>query len=140
MLYPDDPLGGGRYRTTEVMIEKSVISRRLPQKIAPSMRALDERLLEIQSGWDRSDFVDRLAVFREAVDIYYKIGLIHPFADGNGRVARIAMNHLLRRYSLEYVVLPPLSESQELWDCLQEGHRGKMDSLYQFVARFRRRL
>ena len=40
--------------------------------------------------------------------------VIHPFSDGNGRVARLALNHLMRRYGQPYLVLPPLNESPPL--------------------------
>lgn len=68
------------------------------------------------------------------MDLYQRLGLIHPFSDANGRVARLAMNHLMRRYGLGYVVLPPLDEPGPLWEALQEAHKGHHAQLLE-VAR-----
>lgn len=91
------------------------------------MKQLDLKLSTEQKDYDSK--IDQESVLRTAVHVYERIGLIHPFGDANGRVARLSMNHLMRRYGLGYVVLPPLGESKELWEALQEGHRGMLDAL-----------
>ena len=72
---------------------------------------------------------------RAAVDLYQRLGFIHPFADGNGRVARLAMNHLLRRYGQGYVVFPPLSEAPDLMEALQEAHKSRLEPLLALARR-----
>jgi fido (protein-threonine AMPylation protein) len=97
------------------------------------MQQMENSLARWHCEMDGAKVVDGLAVLRKAVDTYQRIGLIHPFADGNGRVARLAMNHILRRYNCAYVVFPPLPESQELWEGLQEAHRGHPERLIRFA-------
>jgi Fic family protein len=93
------------------------------------MKHLDVRLRDEQRGFDERKPFSATGILETAVDLYQRLGLIHPFPDANGRVARLAMNHVLRRYCLGYVILPPLSEPGPLWPALQEAHKGRLDSL-----------
>jgi Fic family protein len=123
----------GAYRKHEIIIEHSAVKRRPAQKIAPAMKALDVWLAAKQMEFDSITPIDDSALFSVAVETHHKIGLIHPFADANGRVARLSMNHLLRRYGFGYVIFPPLSESPPFWDALQEAHKGKLSGLVEFA-------
>lgn len=119
----------GIYRKHDILMEQSAVRRRPPQKVPSSMRELGLWLARVQRRFDEMGRPNEDDVLRTAVETHHKIGLIHAFADGNGRVARLSMNHLLRRYGLGYVVYPPLNESQEFWDALQEAHHGMLDPL-----------
>lgn len=101
------------------------------------MKQLDLKLSQEQKRFDSVKPVDDSEILSVAVDLYQRIGLIHPFVDGNGRVARLAMNHLLRRYNLRYVVLPPLSEAPTLMEALQEAHGGRPEALLTIAKRCR---
>ena len=122
------PADGGAYRTGAVTMTGSTVVPPPPATVASLMRRLAAALAERQKAWDASaPALDDL--LREGMDVYQRLGFIHPFRDGNGRVARLALNHLFRRYGRPYVILPPLSESPELMDALQDGHRGTLDGL-----------
>jgi Fic family protein len=119
----------GQYRKHPASIKGSTIPRANPERIAALMKQLDGKLAHAQSRFDSMKQPARAEVLEVAVDIHQRLGLIHPFWDGNGRVSRLAMNHLLRRYHLGYVVFPPLNEKLELMDALQEAHRGRPEQL-----------
>ena len=72
------------------------------------------------------------AALRAAAATHQRIAFIHPFDDGNGRVARLAMNLVLRSFDLGYVILPPISESKRHFDVLEEAHGGNLDPFVAF--------
>lgn len=125
------PGGGGAYRGREAAIVGSRIRLPSPKRLPPLLRQLESQLAERQRAWDLAAPGLEEAL-REAMDVYLRIGVIHPFPDGNGRVARLAMNHLMRRYGLPYVVLPPLNEAPALLEALEEANRGRPDPLLAF--------
>lgn len=123
----------GNYRRGAVAVRESKVPRPAAPRIPALMKHLDLKLQDDQRRFEAQNPMDREAVFASAIHVYERIGLIHPFADANGRVARLSMNHLLRRYALGYVILPPLGESRELWEALQEAHKGHFEGLATFA-------
>lgn len=129
MIYKGSSECVGEYRKGRISVIGSSIPRPAPEKVSALMKQLEFKLAEHQTNLDSLGQVDELTVLTVAADLYQRVGLVHPFADANGRVARLAMNHILRRYGHGYVIFPPLSEAPELMAALQEAHRGKVDSL-----------
>ncbi len=74
----------GRYRTVPVRIAGSTV-------IMPNAMKVPELMGEYVS-WLQKNMDNPLTV---AVDAHFKLVSIHPFVDGNGRVARLLMNLLL---------------------------------------------
>ena len=103
------------------------------------MRRLYRELEARQKAWDAAGAPEP-DVLREAVEVYHQVGWILPFRDGNGRVARLAMNHLLRRYDHPYVILPPLGEAPALREALRSADAGSLDALVAFAQDHRRRV
>lgn len=118
----------GQYRTKDIAVVGSKIPRSAPRLVSSLMQQLGSKLVSVQREWDKERPSDEV-ILKVAVDTYQRIGLIHPFEDGNGRTARLAMNHLLRRYLDQYIIFPPLGESEALWQALQEAHLGILDNL-----------
>ncbi len=129
MVYKGGAEPAGQYRKGRISVIGSAIPRPPAEKVPALMKQLDLKLAEEQKRFDALKPVDKSGLLTVAVDLYQRIGLIHPFADGNGRVARLGMNHLLRRYQLEYVIYPPLTEAPELMEALQEAHYSKLEKL-----------
>ncbi len=119
----------GEYRTYDVIMKDSKFKPPPFQRVPLLMRHLDLSLAQDQEAFDEERAVDPDSVLRVSADVYQRLGLIHPFGDGNGRVARLAMNHLLRRYGMGYVILPHLGKEPELWDALQAAHGGELKPL-----------
>lgn len=120
----------GAYRKHELVV--SDVRRPAADKVPSMMKMLDVKLKQEQKDLDREKPTYD-SVLALAVEIHRKIGHIHPFADANGRVARLAMNHVLRRYGAGYVVYPSLSDSPQLWEDLKRADRGDPKPLLAFA-------
>lgn len=59
-----------------------------PQDVPESMRQLGEDLSETVKSIVE-DPKDAVAIVERAANIHWRLGQIHPFADGNGRLARL---------------------------------------------------
>ncbi len=130
----------GHYRTEEVEIitkgsakditdskklshsldEEKVTLRHIPPhpvKLPSYMEAFNDWLEHFQEGLDDGGKqITVLRILKFATLVYHRLTFIHPFSDGNGRVARLAFNYVCRRYGLPYVVLktssyPPLRKA-----------------------------
>lgn len=131
------PTADGRpstYRRSQVSIVGSSIPRPPAERVGALMKRLDQKLARVQSDLDQ----DARKGFREdvlaiALEAHQGVALIHPFPDANGRVARLAMNHILRRYDMGYVIFPPLDESVELFNAIEESHKGRIELLQGFA-------
>jgi Fic family protein len=65
----------------------------------PDIETLMTRFIE----WMNSDRVKALDPLLRGALAHYHLGLIHPFGDGNGRVARIVEAFMLRLSNIKYV-------------------------------------
>lgn len=124
---------GGKYRTSDVLMKGSRFTPPPFRRVPTLMRDLGLDLAREQESLDKAGQIEAAVLLRLCANTYQRIGLIHPFGDGNGRVARLAMNHLMRRYGMGYVVLPYLAESPELWTALQLAHAGELEPLTIFL-------
>jgi Fic family protein len=136
LLAPKSPEPPGEYRRGRIVIERSAHTPPQAAQVPTLMKRLDAKLAEEENRLD-SD-AEPSDVLKTAVDLHRRLVGIHPFADANGRLARLLMNHLLRRHGQPYVILPALSESKEHFDALEEAHAGKPDRLVAFAEKHRR--
>lgn len=79
-----DPAAAGRFRSERVRIAGSGL-------IPPGSHRFDQLIQEMLGLAQRTDCHPALW----AAEFHHNLVVIHPFADGNGRTARLAMNHLL---------------------------------------------
>ena len=67
-----------------------------------------------------------------AAEIHHKLVMIHPFEDGNGRVARLLMNHALLRAGYPPVIVPPAFKHEYI-QTLESGWN-KPEAFVNYIA------
>jgi hypothetical protein len=70
----------------------------------------------------------------------FVVAEVHPFNDGNGRTARIAMNHFLTNAHLTRIVIPTIYRDDYLTalKAMTNGHAAPMPRMLRLAARFSR--
>jgi fido (protein-threonine AMPylation protein) len=121
------PEGGGAYRKGDAGVRGSSVIRPPAHRVQPLMERFDQQLGADQEALEREAAPSLDATLRLAAECHVRFVFIHPFEDANGRVARLALNYLLRRHGHGYVVLPAISDHREHFDALEAAHRGKPD-------------
>lgn len=69
-----------------------------------------------------------------AAYLHHKLVEIHPFSDGNGRVARLISNLLLMRKGYPPVVLRK-ADRKKYYDCLKKADAGKLGPFANFIGK-----
>lgn len=88
-----------------------------------------------------SDFVryananpDRLDAIEIAAVLHHRLVEIHPFADGNGRAARLLMNLLLMRHGYPITMVLKV-DRKRYYDCLRQADQEDIKAFVDFIAR-----
>lgn len=113
----------GRYRTRNVRITGAV---RSPPDWQHILREMDELFADI--GRNDRDVIEMTAYF------HHRFVAIHPFVDGNGRVARLLGNLYLLRNGYPPVVLDQKNR-QDYYRALREADNGDLGPFTLFIAR-----
>ena len=113
-----DDLVPGEYRTTEVAVRYGVGGK---QKTAPCMRAsaVPERMAKMVADLENelaaAEPPNSLDPYTLAARYHHIFVMIHPFADGNGRISRIILNVLLLKYAGHICVIGDTAEDRTLY-------------------------
>lgn len=107
----------GAYRNIEVIITGSKYPTAPHQELKKEMSQLCEWIKNERDNFHPVEF---------AALLHKKIIFIHPFKDGNGRVARLLMNASLIQDGYLPVVIPPILR-REYIDSLEKAHRDDSD-------------
>ena len=68
----------------------------------------------------------------QAAELHYNLVAIHPFNDGNGRTARLMMNHHLLRHGFPHAIIR-VTERGEYLSALDEANHGRIEPFARFV-------
>ena len=69
-----------------------------------------------------------------AAMLHYRFVRIHPFDDGNGRMARLLMNYILLQHGLPPVIIKSAEKKDYLF-ALNQADTGDMDAFIIYIAR-----
>jgi len=126
VLMRSAPTEAGRYSGHQRAVAGSRVRFPAPALIAPAMADL--------ASWLASSE----ATPETAFEAHYRLVTIHPFADGNGRTARLLMNLLLIRAGYPPVVIGPEQRVANL-DVLEARQLGGPAAPYEHFLRERLR-
>jgi len=97
-----------------------------PLQVTPQMEQLTEKIKELKNT---------LHPVEIASLAHYNLVRIHPFDDGNGRVARLLMNFVLLRNRYIPAIIPSEHKQREkYYDSLEAADKGNLEPFVNFVC------
>lgn len=115
----------GTYRDVEVAITVSSHQPPLATEVPGKMTDLIR--------WFRKEQLKSNPIELAAI-LHHKLVNIHPFADGNGRTARLLMNIILLQTGYPLVIILK-NDRRKYYDTLAQADGGKIDAFITFIAR-----
>jgi Fic family protein len=115
----------GKYRDGNVMITGS--SHKPPDAYQVPM------LMNDFIDWIKKKNKSKMHVVQLAAQAHHKLVNIHPFADGNGRTARLFMNLLLLQNGYPMVIILK-NDRQKYYRALEKADKGDFKDIEKFVA------
>lgn len=116
-----DDTGAGTYRTSAVRIAGASHTPPNPVKVPDLMADLFREAGKIDGAVER------------AAAVHHRIAAVHPFSDGNGRAARLAMN-----FTLVAAGYPPLSIPPDIrasyYEALEAADAGDFATWLNFIT------
>ncbi|MDA3953490.1 MAG: Fic family protein [Bacteroidales bacterium] len=82
-------------------------------------------------SWYNNNF-EKMHPVQLATEFHYKFVCIHPFDDGNGRVARLIMNYILLRNGYPPVIIKA-EDKENYLSALQKADIGEISSIIEYI-------
>ncbi len=111
LLLDIDDENAGNYRKIQVYIAGS-------EELPPSAKEVS-KLMKNFIKW-YSGNKNKIDILELAVLVHYKFVKIHPFIDGNGRIARLLVNLILLKNGYPPIIIP-IIRRQEYIDAIKKG-------------------
>jgi excisionase family DNA binding protein len=122
----DDARNIGRYRNGEVRISGL---KYVPPPAYDAPGLMEELIETINDNLDEYTTVELSAI------VLHRFVFIHPFYDGNGRIARLLTNLVLMKRRYVPIIIPK-SDREKYLNYLVKADRGDYKSLVNFVAQY----
>ena len=97
----------------------------------PAWKDVPELMTELLEWYNENK--DSVHPVELAAIFHARLVTIHPFADGNGRMARLLMNYILQVNGFPFTDIP-FSKRDEYFETQEEGHFGKRGSFVRFLV------
>ena len=119
-----DEENAGRYRTKNIIVTGSDIDFPKPDELANKMGEFTQNIQEMKSTLHPVEF---------SAMLHAKFVNIHPFIDGNGRVARLLMNLALLQAGYNITIIPPVVRADYI-RAIQETNHNCFTPFVNFVS------
>ena len=119
-----DSAKAGKYRTSQVIITGSDVELPKPEELDEKMHEFILQLPKLKAELHPVEY---------AAMVHIIFVNIHPFADGNGRVARLLMNLALLQSGYNIVVIPPVVRADYI-SALQKTNSGNNTEFINFIS------
>jgi Fic family protein len=121
--YRIDEKNAGIYRSVKIYLTGSKYTFPPPQELPELIHDLVEELNSLRAKVHPVEF---------AALVHKKFVFIHPFVDGNGRVARLLMNLVLLQEGYTITIIPPIVRP-DYFKALEKAHTNDHDFI-DFIA------
>ncbi len=119
-----DEGNAGKYRTRQVVVTGSQVEFPKPDELDEKMSNFAAQMLQMKKDLHPVEF---------AAMVHVVFVNIHPFIDGNGRVARLLMNLALLQAGYNITIIPPVMRSDYI-RALQHSNKGVFEPFVDFIA------
>ena len=120
-----DDLEAGIYRRTNVRI----VGARL---IPPQAIKVKNKMADLMAWYYENRYVLPIAIL--AAKFHYRFVCVHPFIDGNGRVARLLMNLILMANGFPPAIILKV-DRKKYYRVLNEANTGNEESFENFIGK-----
>ena len=114
----------GEYRTSQVIITGSDVELPKPEELDEKMHEFILQLPKLKAELHPVEY---------AAMVHIIFVNIHPFTDGNGRVARLLMNLALLQSGYNIVVIPPVVRADYI-SAIQKTNNGNNADFINFIS------
>ena len=90
-------------------------------------------LMEEFTYWLNSEETQNIRPIEFAALAHYKLVVIHPFYDGNGRTSRLLMNLILMKAGYPPVIIR-VQDRLRYYETLEQGNNGDIRPFIRFIA------
>jgi Fic family protein len=126
------PEMAGRFRTDEVRISGMRHRPPHPRNVSEALFQHVEGVNEELFGIDPCDERSFLDVLRVSAKVHYLVASVHPFEDGNGRVARAAGDYAMLVHGFYYDVI--MTDYRDIYlDAVEASSWANTDPLFHFL-------
>ena len=119
-----DSDNAGNYRQRPVIVTGADVDFPLPKELDDKMKEFIEKLPQLK---------EKLHAVEYAAMIHALFVNIHPFIDGNGRVARLIMNLALLQAGYNITIIPPVVRADYI-RALQDSNHNNFQPFINFIS------
>lgn len=123
----------GRFRSVQIWVDQEGVSLNAAKYVAPPPDEVYGLLDELLSHW-RADYsglvgADRELILKALAKLHHGLLSIHPFLDGNGRVARVVVDQAAHELLGMRISTELTGDRRAYYGALEEADRGNFDAL-----------
>lgn len=124
-------LNGGKWRTQDVIVNDITYA---VESIVTDVAHIDQQISSLIAWYNKESSTKELHPLLLSTMFHYNFVKIHPFLDGNGRLARVISSLILLANSIP----PPIFEKENRYEyinCLRKADLGDYNPLVLFIGK-----